>query len=73
VLQQELFKLINVTGGTVLINIVLMELLFKWYFTNLSAGTYVVTIRDFNNCTATTTPITLVQPLRQIDFTFYCL
>jgi hypothetical protein len=52
-----------------LINIVLMSYFSKWYFANLSAGTYVI-IRDFT-IVLQLQPYVLVQPLWQIiDLTF---
>ena len=62
----------NVTGGTAPYQYSINGITFQngASFPNLSAGTYVITIRDFNNCTTTTTPITLVQPLAATDLTF---
>ncbi|WP_339834802.1 T9SS type B sorting domain-containing protein, partial [uncultured Flavobacterium sp.] len=62
----------NVTGGTAPYQYSINGVTFQnsSSFPNLTAGTYVITIRDFNNCTTTTTPITFVQPLAATDLTF---
>jgi len=63
---------INVSGGTAPYQYSINGVTFQNSdtFANLNAGTYIITIKDANNCTLTTAPITLVQPLPPTDITF---
>jgi len=63
---------INVSGGTSPYQYSINGVTFQNsnVFSNLNAGTYIVTIRDANNCTITTSSITFVQPTPPTDITF---
>ncbi len=63
---------INVSGGTAPYQYSINGVTFQNsnVFSNLNAGTYVITIRDANNCIYATSPITFTQPTPPTDISF---
>ena len=65
-------QVINASGGTAPYQYSINGVSFQNNpaFTNLSSGTYTITVKDANNCITTTLPITLVLPLPPTDIAF---